>query len=372
MGAAGVAAPLLSACTTSSDSGQTNGKPVRVALVVPQSGALQPMGDEMTAGFNLFLARSGNVLGGRKVSVSVHDEGDSVSSGQSAVSAILKGSQADVIVGVANSDVLSKIRVDVENAQVPLIAAGNSPTVLFSPKYIWRASYVGGEVGAAAATYFNQAKLGHVFVYDDGTSDGKAEAEKFRSTYAGAMTSASGSAAQVINQIKSSGADVVFASATGARAIDFVKQYAGNVSKPLYGPGFLTEGYVLKEERAAARSIYTVFNYSADLDNDANRVFAAAYFNADNDQAPSMYAMAAYDALNILDRAIRTIQGNATPLAINAALGRAGQFESPRGDWQFNQNRNPQQSWYLRQVRRDGRVWLNTVIQSLMVPVQTA
>src|SRR5262245_41860619 len=77
VGAAGVASPLLSACTSSDDSGVDSGRPVRVALIVPQSGAWQPMGDEMSAGFNLFLAQNGKSLGGRPLSVSVHDEGGS-------------------------------------------------------------------------------------------------------------------------------------------------------------------------------------------------------------------------------------------------------------------------------------------------------
>jgi branched-chain amino acid transport system substrate-binding protein len=144
------------------------------------------------------------------------------------------------------------------------------------------------------------------------------------------------------------------------------------VDKPLYGPGFLTEGYVLKGEGNAAKRVYTALNYSYDLDNDANRAFASQYYNADNDQVPSTYAMATYDALNILDRAIRSIDGEVTPLQINAKLGVVGQFDSPRGAWQFNQNRTPQQTWYLRQVRADGRVWRNNVLQRLIAPVQTA
>jgi branched-chain amino acid transport system substrate-binding protein len=75
VGAAGAASPLLSACSSDDGSDVANGKPVRIALIVPQTGPWQPMGDEMTAGFNLFLSQNGNRLGGRPVSVSVHDEG---------------------------------------------------------------------------------------------------------------------------------------------------------------------------------------------------------------------------------------------------------------------------------------------------------
>jgi branched-chain amino acid transport system substrate-binding protein len=372
IGAAGAASPLLAACTSSDGSGVDDGRPVRIALVVPQSGALQPMGDEMTAGFNLFLSQNANVLGGRKVSHSIHDEGATASSGLDAVNAILKQG-VDVLVGVANSAVMSAIRDTVEKAEVPLIGTSGSPTNLLSPKYIWRASYVSGDAGGVLGTYFNENNRKHIFVYDDGTPDGAAEAAACRTAFTGTVTSASGAITSAISKINSSGASVVVACASGSHAVDFIKQYSGSVNKPLYGPGFLTEGYVLKPEGAAARNVYTVLNYSYDLDNDANRAFASAYFNADaNDEVPSTYAMATYDALNILDRAIRDINGAVTPLAINAALGRVGQFDSPRGPWQFDQNRTPQQTWYLRQVRPDGRVWLNTVLQRVIAPVQSA
>ena len=46
-------------------------------------------------------------------------------------------------------------------------------------------------------------------------------------------------------------------------------------------------------------------------------------------------------------------------------LGRVGQIDSPRGNWQFNQSRTPQQKWYLREVRRDGQVLSNVLISEL-------
>jgi branched-chain amino acid transport system substrate-binding protein len=46
-------------------------------------------------------------------------------------------------------------------------------------------------------------------------------------------------------------------------------------------------------------------------------------------------------------------------------LGQVGQVDSPRGVWQFNTPRTPQQKWYLRQVRPDGPVLGNVTISDL-------
>jgi branched-chain amino acid transport system substrate-binding protein len=75
--------------------------------------------------------------------------------------------------------------------------------------------------------------------------------------------------------------------------------------------------------------------------------------------------MASYDAAQVLDKAIGLAGKNVTPQQINLMLGKVGQIDSPRGSWQFNQSRTPQQRWYLREVRRDGQVLSNVLISDL-------
>jgi branched-chain amino acid transport system substrate-binding protein len=135
---------------------------------------------------------------------------------------------------------------------------------------------------------------------------------------------------------------------------------------PLFAAGFLTEGGVLAAQGQSARDIYSVLNYSPDLDNAANRTFTAAW-RARHDSAPTTYAMASYDAGAVLDRAIGAAGTNPTPEAINAAIAGIGQIDSPRGSWEFSRNTHaPIQKWYLRQVRPDGRALSNTVVESLL------
>src|SRR4029079_12947220 len=94
---------------------------------------------------------------------------------------------------------------------------------------------------------------------------------------------------------------------------------------PLFAAGFLTEGGVLNAEGDAARNIYAVLNYSPDLDNAANRTFVGAW-KGNHDGPPTTYAMAAYDAAAVLDKAIAAAASTAkpgttpTPAAINAAI----------------------------------------------------
>ena len=76
--------------------------------------------------------------------------------------------------------------------------------------------------------------------------------------------------------------------------------------------------------------------------------------------------MAAYDAAAVLDKALAQLDGTVTSQALNAAIGKVGQIESPRGTWQFNVGRTPLQKWYLRQVTQDGSTLTNSLVSELV------
>jgi branched-chain amino acid transport system substrate-binding protein len=168
-----------------------------------------------------------------------------------------------------------------------------------------------------------------------------------------------------LSQIRASGAKAVYAFFAGRQAIDFVTQYAqSEVSHlPLYGTA-LTEGTVLRAQGQAADGIWTVMNYSPDLDNATNHEFVGAWAAA-HDRTPTTQAMAAYDAAAVLDAAIRSVQGTVTRAKINAALGELGAVDSPRGLWRFSATHSPMQHWYLRVVRRDGAQFRNVLVRDL-------
>ena len=93
-------------------------------------------------------------------------------------------------------------------------------------------------------------------------------------------------------------------------------------------------------------------------------MFASAYRKT-HSVSPTTYAMASYDAAQVLDKAIGLAGENPNSQQLNLALGKLGQIDSPRGAWQFNQPRTPQQKWYLREVQLDGPLLSNVLISEL-------
>ncbi|MFC0029818.1 ABC transporter substrate-binding protein [Micromonospora chaiyaphumensis] len=385
---------LAAACGSGTDTADEAkpGSPIKIGLIVPGSGPNKVIGDEITNGFQTFLTLNEGQLGGHPVTVVPAEEGDTAKTGQAAVDRLVKEGVL-ALTGVVSSAVMLGIRDAVEQARMPLIGSNASPISLQSVVYIWRTSYVLNEPGEALGEYLRQTldESSRIAIFGtqgqssrdvfDGLRKGYEQGGRrltedpifttdFPNPGKGAYT---GSIRKALDRRPRP--DAVFCHYTGAQAVQFVKQlYAEGYRGPIYAPGFLTEGTVLSqlddgekgEERALIEKngIHTALNYSADLNNTANRVFASAYRKTYN-VSPTTYAMASYDAAQVLDKAIRLVGENPTPQQVNLALGKIGQIDSPRGAWQFNQSRTPQQKWYLRQVQLDGRMLANVVINEL-------
>ncbi|MER7267295.1 ABC transporter substrate-binding protein [Micromonospora carbonacea] len=377
---------LTAACATDGDEGPATpaGKPVKIGLIAPQTGGFKAIGDEIVNGFQLYLTLNGQQLGGHPVTVVTADEGETAKTGQAAVDSLLKQGVL-ALTGVVNSAVMVGIRDTVEKARVPLIGSNASPKSLQSVVYIWRTSYVLDEPGRAIGPYMAQrlpagSRVAIVAPDNLGSRDVIQGLQAQFSTAGSSdpriadpviwtdATSTPGGTAYTadIRTALARQPDAIFCHFAGPAAVQFIKQlYREGWTGPVYAPGFLTEGTVLDEvQEVEARNIVTSLNYSADLNNTANRTFASAYRKT-HGASPTTYAMASYDAAQVLDKAIRLAGGDPTPQQVNLALGKIGQIDSPRGAWQFNQPRTPQQKWYLRKVQRDGQVLSNVLINEL-------
>jgi branched-chain amino acid transport system substrate-binding protein len=386
-------AGLAGACSTR-DSGvgyeeeaQADLSPVKIGMIAPRAGGYKPIGDDLVNGFQLYLSINNNRLAGHPVELVIADEGESTDSGRAAVDSLLKQGVL-ALTGVVNSAVMIGIRDMVEQAQVPLVGSNASPFNLQSVVYIWRTSYRNDEPGMALGPYVDRflrdkyKGAGRVALMSPKTTAGEDALRGFRETFAG------GSADKrllkpiwtttdfdpppeafkaPIAELMKTNPEAVFCFFAGGAAVQFLRQvrdagYKGQI----FGSGFLTEGSVLSSLKPEeVEGVLTALNYSPDLNNAANRQFASA-FRKLHGVPPTTYAMASYDAAQVLDKAIRLAPERPTPKDVNLALGKIGQVDSPRGSWQFNQPRTPQQRWYLRRVQRDGQAMSNVLISELV------
>lgn len=384
---AAATASLLAACSGGSLSeggsegggGGDHAGPVKVGLALPLSGVYAPLGEDMTQGFELYLDEQGGKLGGHDVEVVEADTGDDPQVGVPATSKLVTQDQVSAVVGIVSSATALGVKDTFVQSEVPLIVANagaNDVTADASP-YIWRTSFTNEDVaGALGAAVAEEVGDGGAYILAADYAAGKEMAAGFRESFEAAGGTVAGQSftpfgttsdwQPYLSKVRNSGADAVWCFYAGSEAVNFVKQYnsfglAGNV--PLYGTGFLTEGDVLSAQGGAAAGTRTSLHYSHTLDSERNKQFVTAYEDA-YDEKPTVYAVQAYDAAAALDTALQKAEAVDGP-GVADALGQVGEIDSPRGTWRFDENHDPDQPYYLREVRESDAGFANLVVREL-------
>lgn len=166
-------------------------------------------------------------------------------------------------------------------------------------------------------------------------------------------------------QIRAADPDAVFAFYAGGAAVAFVKQYAQSGlsrSLPLYSNVGLSDPLFFSAQGDAALGLMVSGHYSTEVDTGNNKRFVAD-FRAKYRRDPATYAAQQYDAIMLIDAAIRSVKGNlADKDALRAAFKRA-EFASLRGPFKFNNNHMPIQNVYIQRVekRDDGERYLKRI-----------
>ncbi|WP_420824816.1 ABC transporter substrate-binding protein [Streptomyces coryli] len=372
----------LAAAGCSGSSSGSDDNTVKVGLLASLSGTYEAVGTDQRRGFELYLDTHKGELGGHKVKLSVGDEGDGPPTAVPAATKLVKKDRVDVLTGIVANGSYKAVLPLVEQQKIPLVSSNGRPPVEDVSR-VWHTSFLSDEPGKAIAKHLKDKVDGPVYAIGPDYQGGYDQVGGFTDAFkaaGGKLANPGGKTTWTpfpkttnftpyLNKIARSDAKAVYCFYAGKAALDFVKQYAQSdaADLPLYSAGFLTEGSLLTAQGDAAKGIYSALNYAEDLDNDANRKFVADW-TAKYDTPPTEYAMASYDAAAVLDQAIADADkaGDVTPEAINKAIGKLGQIDSPRGSWEFGKkSHSPVQKWYLRQVRRDGKQLSNVMMQDL-------
>ncbi|WP_432987734.1 ABC transporter substrate-binding protein [Dactylosporangium sp. CA-233914] len=353
---------------------------LKIGFLGAITGTYQAVGTDLKNGFELYLKTHDGKLGGHPIDLRIADEGDGAATAVPAATKLVKDDKVVAVTGIVGGGSVAAVADMLNQAKIPLVGSNGRPK-LDDLSRVWMTSFMSSDPGQSIAQYIKEKVNGPVYAIGPDYQGGWDEVGGFTDEFAkigGQLANPGGKTKWTpfpattnflpyFNEIKSSGAKAVYTFYAGKAAIDFVKQYKQSDVKdiPLYA-AFVTEGSILQAEGDAAKDVFTVCNYSPDLDNEENRKFVAAWRQAYPDATPTTYAMASYDAAAVLDRAIGAAGANPTSESINEQIGKLGQISSPRGQWQFGAKTHaPVQKWYLRQVRNDGRALANVLVQDL-------
>jgi branched-chain amino acid transport system substrate-binding protein len=365
----------LAACATTSET------EVSVGLVVPTSGAQKSIGTDMARGFDLYLDHHGGKLGGRLVDVVEADEGDWTETGVAAVRRLIEDDEVQAVVGVLSSETALAAKEIANNTETPLIVTGTGADEFADgTDYVWRTSSTNSGLGSALGKVIAQeTDLGSAYVFGSDDTAGHELSDSFMIALEASGSSVAGQSytpagvteewSGLFAKAKESGADAIFAAYAGKEAEAFVKQYRDSKlarNTRLYGPGFLTEGDVLTALGSAASGVRTALHYSDAMDSLMNDAFVKDYRKA-YDAAPTVYSVQAYDAAAALDKAL-DLSDDVNRNEIADSLESVGTIVSPRGNWTFDPNHNPDQPYFLRVVKATPDGPRNVVLQEITSP----
>ena len=155
----------------------------------------------------------------------------------------------------------------------------------------------------------------------------------------------------------------------GGMGIQFVKQYAQAGLKekiPLYS-AFTSDETTLPAQQEAALGDYEVGSWSPNLDIPESHAFADAFKKKYN-YLPSYYGQQSFDAILLIDSAVRAVGGDLAKKQEMIAAMEKADFKSARGHFTYNVNHIPIENFYLLKIEKDAEGGYYRKVEGVVFP----
>jgi branched-chain amino acid transport system substrate-binding protein len=375
----GVTLAVVAACFLPAGIASAQKGPIKIGLILPESGALAANGKDMANGLQLFFEEQGWKLAGREVKLITEDDEGKPPTGLAKARSLVESQGVHVLMGPLSAAVGYAVAGYVTDKKVPTIfpiVSAEDITQRKRSAYIVRTGWTSAQPSQPFGKwvydnlgYRRIAMIGYDFAFGWEVAGG------FQRTF----EDAGGQVVQklwpplntpdfgpYLAQLRRD-VDAVFCVFSGADALRFAKQYseAGLKGKlPLIGGGTFTDEHVLRTMGDEVLGVVTALHYSAALATPANKKFVQAY-EAKFKQVPSYYSEGAYVGGVALKAALTATGGDIeNGEKLLGALWRIDLSEAPRGPIRFDDYGNPVENIYVRKVERVGGQLQNTVIHT--------
>jgi branched-chain amino acid transport system substrate-binding protein len=351
---------------------------VKLGFLGELSGPISPAGTEIKRGVDLALEELGNKLGGLPVKYTVVDNKTNPAEAVQGASKLIDDAKVDFVTGLGASNTLIPVFKTFADAGVFVVGALAGP-LQFAGKDChpngFIVSFSNDDWPAAVGKYMSDKGVKSAFFigadYQAGYEHVGAAIRYFKGKAIGPVYTPLTQLdfAPEIARIRAEKPDAVFAFLVGAGGIALVKQYAqaGLQNQiPFYTEDPVANPLTFPAQGDAALGIIMGTNWTADLDNAANKKFVAT-FMAKHNREPATFAALGYDAVKLIDSAVRDVGGKIEDKdAVRAALRKAN-FQSVRGAFKFNNNHYPIQNLYIMEVKKDAKGNLKAVLKDTAV-----
>ncbi|WP_406280365.1 ABC transporter substrate-binding protein [Embleya sp. NBC_00896] len=347
---------------TSGDKGTVN-----VGLLNPVTGPFAALGNDVNAGFELYLKSKGNVLSGYGINVTKADEGTDAAQGTTKARQLVEQDKAQVVVGLVNSAIAYAVAPYLEQSNVPLLitVAGADGLTRKQNGNTFRLSYTSSQdsmpLGPYACKDLGYKKavilgLDYSFGWEAGGGFARtyeeAGCQVVREIYAPLGTQDWG---PYVNQVGKD-ADAVYVVAPGQDGVRLLKAYRDfGVKLPVIAHGSMVDETILPIEGATAEGVVSSLHYTPQIDSAQNKELVKAFGDAHDGKSSNQYAEDGWAAGMALEAALAQIDKEPTPEKIRAALAKV-KIDAPRGPVSFDAYGQAVYPVYIRKVEnKDGK-----------------
>jgi branched-chain amino acid transport system substrate-binding protein len=352
-------------------------EPFRLGLLTVKTGPLAQGGIQMEQGVLTFLKERNYTMGGRKVDFISADTGGNPAGTKTKAQELVERDKVDVILGPLAAFELYAISDYVKEQKMPTLslAAADNLTQRQPNPFLLRASATSSQamqpMGHYAAT---ELKLKRIACISEDFAFGYEQMGGFQAAFqqdGGCVVSklwpplVTPDYTPYVAQIAD--CDGVCQGFAGSNPIRFMKQYsAAGLKYPVVAGETGGDDALLKSYGEEAIGLVSCCPYTLDLPIDANQRFVDSMVK-NYDTVPGQYAALLYVNCQVVDAALKTLNGDASDKdKLMTALRGVSLTETPRGPLKFDHLGNIVGTFYIRRVGTEGakyglKLWNKTI-----------
>lgn len=356
--------------------GSADEGPIKVGFILPVTGPFAALGQYMREGLELYLEQNNSELGGRSVEVIRADTKGDPTVMLTQARRLVEREQVDFLFGPLSAAEGAALVPFLERSQIAAIypiASTNDLTQRTISDYVARTGWSSsqtthpfGQYAYEELGYRSAATIGFDFSFGWESIGGfvntfqESGGRVLRQIWVPIETT---DFSPYLSRIPEN-IDTLFVSFSGSLAIQFINQSQQfGLKTPMIAQGNTTDESTLQETGPSATGMVTALHYSAALDTPENKEFVAAH-EEKYDHVPSYYAEGTYTAALLLDRAIKSLDGQLSEATELVTAVESQSITAPRGPLEFDDYGNPIQNVYVREVENVNGELQNTVVHT--------
>lgn len=349
-----------------------------IAVIATLSGPGAIAGQDVVDGVNVALKQLGSRFANQEVRVVLADDKGSADTARLVARRLIERERLDVVLTAVSAPALASILPVLTEARLFVLNIGAVPPGLNGAgcsHWVFDVAASPDGLHEAAGQYFAAEQVRRLVVVGSATPATATAVTALKHTFPGevaaVITPHHGAAtfdAELARLVEMK-PDAVYSVLTGGMGVAFLRAFDAAGLRPeiaftAASPGF--ERLLLPAMGDAALDVVTVGSWSPDLDNPANRRFQLD-FELEQGRPATTWAAQGFDAVQLLDGALKTTQGRTTDSeAVRAGLRKA-EFNSVRGSFRFSTNHVPVVNYYVRRVVRDAKGRLTHELKGLVL-----